>query len=70
MTVIPMVVQAEFWAGAPQGEPGSYLVRAGTVVDIDDADAALIAFYGGAGNLKPLAGNQTGDDADHSALEN
>lgn len=70
MAVVPMVVQAEFWAGGPQGTPGSYLVRAGTVVDINTNDAAMVAFYGGMGNLAPLPANQTGDDADHSTLEN
>lgn len=66
-----MVVVTGFFAGGPQGTPGSYYVKAGTVVEIDMAvNTALVAFYGGAGNLVPLAGNETGDDADHAALEN
>lgn len=39
------------------------------MVDIDPGDAELVAYYGGAGNLAPLPANQTGDDADHVALQ-
>jgi hypothetical protein len=47
---------------------GQY-IRHGTVVGLDPA-GELWAEYGGAGNLTPLAGDETGDDADKSALSN
>jgi hypothetical protein len=70
MAVKPMVVQSDYWTGGGEGEPGSELVRRGTVVDIDTSNSELVEFYGGLGNLAPLPGNQSGDDADHSALGN
>lgn len=70
MAVQPMVVQSDTWTGGGEGEPGSELVRRGTVVDIDPANSELVEFYGGLGNLAPLRSTQTGDDADHAALEN
>ena len=66
-----MVVQSDLWAGGPEGTTGAMLVKAGTVVEIDmAANPELVAFYGGSGNLAPMPPNQTGDDADHVALEN
>jgi hypothetical protein len=65
---VPMVVQADTWIGTPQAE-GSLFVRKGTVVSISPDNAAMITEYGGAGNLAPLPAGETGDDADHAALE-
>jgi len=66
-----MVVQSDLWAGGPEGTTGSMFIKAGTVVEIDmEANPELVAFYGGAGNLAPMPLTQTGDDADHAALEN
>jgi len=66
-----MVVQSDLWAGGPEGTPGALFVKAGTVVEIDMvANPELVAFYGGSGNLAPMPSTQTGDDADHAALEN
>ena len=70
MAIQPMVVQADFWTGGGEGEPGSELILKGTVIDIDPANTELVEFYGGLGNFSPLPGNETGDDADHAALEN
>ena len=45
-------------------------VRQGTLVSLDLANTALVAEYGGSGNLQPLAASQAGDaaDADHAEL--
>jgi hypothetical protein len=65
----PWVVQEALWIGDP-GAEGSLYIAQGTVVDLDPADAGLVEYYGGIGNLSPLPGNQTGDDADHHDLGN
>ena len=66
-----MVVQTDTWINGPQGTPGSQLIRKGTVIEIDMiVNTAMVALYGGASNLAPLAQDETGDDADHAALEN
>jgi hypothetical protein len=44
-------------------------ISRGSVVGLDPA-GELWSEYGGAGNLAPLAGDETGDDADHSSLSN
>lgn len=45
-------------------------VRKGTLVSIDPGNAALVAAYGGGGNLGTLPPGQSGDDADHATIGN
>jgi hypothetical protein len=44
-------------------------VYGGTVVDLD-INGELAAEYGGAGNLRALPADESGDDADHAGLSN
>jgi hypothetical protein len=63
---VPMVVLSDTWIGTPEAQ-GSTFIRHGTVVEIVPG---MEAEYGGAGNLAALPADQTGEDADHGALEN
>ncbi len=65
---VPKVVLSDCWIGPP-GVQGSLFVRKGTLVDIVPGSATE-TMYGGPSNLGPPPSDETGDDADHSALGN
>jgi hypothetical protein len=57
------VVQAPIWV---TWDHEQYFVAPRTLVAVVPDSALYLAYGGGNGNLKPLPGNETGDDADHA----
>jgi hypothetical protein len=52
MAVLPMRLLSGVTVTWPPGDPVGMPARAGSLVAIDPANSALVAAYGGAGNLQ------------------